>query len=88
MYPLLYLPATLDHKTNVSHVSWLYLHLGTSWILGCIIFSVIIRRQSRECLVSRQYLCQLSLVICAVTLLGASQVKHHSDQMFLGNRIN
>ena len=48
----------------------LQVYLGCGWCLGCITFGLIVVNRSRECRVSRQYLCQASLIMAGVSVLG------------------
>ncbi|XP_066974856.1 monocarboxylate transporter 8-like isoform X2 [Macrobrachium rosenbergii] len=49
--------------------------LGFAYALGCIGFGLIVVRQSEECMISRQYLCQTSLYGLGVTVLALTAVK-------------
>ncbi len=52
----------------------LYIYLGLAWMLGCTIFGSIVTNHSRECQISRQYLCQASLIITGVSIFTLTSV--------------
>ncbi|XP_076059986.1 monocarboxylate transporter 3-like [Oratosquilla oratoria] len=49
--------------------------LGFAYALGCIGFGLIVVRQSDQCLISRQYLCQASFFGIGVTMLALTAVR-------------
>ena len=87
--PVLYLPVTLEARAPAasSSVSSLYSYLGLSWVLGCVVFGLVVTRNSRECFISRQYLCQSSLLLCGLTLALATQIEDQSSYFVFGKYI-
>ncbi|XP_037779240.1 monocarboxylate transporter 2-like [Penaeus monodon] len=49
--------------------------LGFAYALGCIGFGLIVVKQSAQCMISRQYLCQASLYGLGVTVLALTAVR-------------
>ncbi|KAK7068299.1 hypothetical protein SK128_005232 [Halocaridina rubra] len=49
--------------------------LGFAYALGCIGFGLIVVKQSEDCMISRQYLCQASLYGLGVTVLALTAIK-------------
>ncbi len=48
--------------------------MGTAWILGCLVFGSIVTNHSKECQISRQYLCQASLAIVGISIFSITSV--------------
>ena len=62
----------------------LYSYLGMTWIIGCYMFGLVVIRKNRECFISRQNLCQSSLLLCGLTLCGATQVQDYAGNVMFG----
>ncbi|XP_063868688.1 monocarboxylate transporter 12-like isoform X2 [Scylla paramamosain] len=74
--PLFYL--ILDAQTEGLEDSALILlqtFLGFAYALGCIGFGLIVVKQSAQCMISRQYLCQASMYGLGVTMLALTAVR-------------
>jgi len=41
----------------------LNIYLGIAWILGCLMFGLIVVQKNQECRVSKQYLCQVNIFV-------------------------
>ena len=83
--PIIYLPITLEVKGMSSdNVVSLYSYLGLTWIIGCCMFGLVVIRKNRECFISRQNLCQSSLLLCGLTLCGATQVQDYAGNVMFG----
>lgn len=52
----------------------LQVYLGLAWTLGCILFGSLVVRNSTECRIARQYLCQTATFMCALCILGLTLV--------------
>jgi hypothetical protein len=39
----------------------LHVYIGVSWILGCLLFGLMVIQKNQECRVSKQYLCQVGI---------------------------
>ena len=74
--PLIYLAVQAEHE-NISEgkVLLLQVYLGLAWALGCCIFGCLVLQRSGECRVGRQYLCQVSLLVCGLSLLSLTTVE-------------
>ena len=61
---------------SLSDGTRLQVYFGISWIFGCFLFGGLIVNgtNSLECKISRQYLCQTSLLMCGLTLLAFNAV--------------
>ncbi|KAF4532380.1 hypothetical protein B566_EDAN004461 [Ephemera danica] len=58
--------------------------LGFATALGCVGFGLVVVRPSEQCLISRQYLCQASMVGIGVSLLALSTVQgYHGYVLFV-----
>ena len=82
--PLLFLSteAELDGLGS-RNILYLYVYLGLAWICGCCLFGILVVRKSSDCSISRQYLCQFSLVMCGLLLLALTHVRdYHGYVMF------
>lgn len=49
-------------------------YMGLAWMIGCVIFGVLVVRNSMECRIARQYLCQVSVFMCGLCMLAFSGV--------------
>lgn len=53
----------------------LQVHMGLAWTVGCAAFGLIVVRNSVECRIARQYLCQASVFMCGVSILALATVR-------------
>ena len=49
--------------------------MGIAWAVGCLAFGFIVVRNSAECRIGRQYLCQASLFMCGVSMMALPTVQ-------------
>lgn len=49
--------------------------MGLAWTVGCVAFGLIVVRNSVECRIARQYLCQASVFMCGVSILALTTVR-------------
>ncbi|KAK2149734.1 hypothetical protein LSH36_439g03041 [Paralvinella palmiformis] len=77
--PFVLLPnkATGDKITKPSY-NLLMVFLGVAFAFGCLLFGLIVVRSSVSCMISRQYLVQLTSLGCGVSTLLFS-LAHHFD---------
>lgn len=47
----------------------LQIYLGLAWIVGCSIFGLLVVKNSVECRIARQYLCQTAMFMCGLSML-------------------
>ena len=52
----------------------LQIYLGLAWALGCVVFGGVVVNNSQECKISRLYLCQISMLMCGITVLAFAAV--------------
>ena len=52
----------------------LQIYLGLSWSLGCVVFGSVVVNNSAECKISRLHLCQISMLMCGITVLAFEAV--------------
>ncbi len=50
-------------------------YLGLAWTLGCFIFGALVAGESKECRMSKQYLCQASLLLTGVAVMAFTGVE-------------
>ena len=84
--PLLFLSteAELD-GVGSRNIVYLYGYLGLAWIVGCCLFGVLVVRQDSDCSISRQYLCQFSLIMCGLVLLALTHVKDYAGYVLFAS---
>ncbi|CAG7677963.1 unnamed protein product, partial [Allacma fusca] len=46
-----------------------------AWMLGCLICGILIVQKSKDCRVSKQYLCQVSGIMCGISIVTFTIVK-------------
>ncbi|XP_065339099.1 monocarboxylate transporter 10-like isoform X3 [Cloeon dipterum] len=50
-------------------------YLGLAWALGCGAFGMLVVRNSAECRIARQYLCQACTFVCGIAILALTAVQ-------------
>ena len=53
-------------------------YLGSAWALGCCIFGAIVVNHSKECQISKQYLCQASLMMTGLAIMAFTAVEGYN----------
>lgn len=53
-------------------------YFGSAWALGCCIFGAIVVNHSKECQISKQYLCQASLLMTGLSILAFTAVEGYN----------
>ncbi len=61
-----------------SEVLVLQAYLGSAWAVGCCLFGAIVVNHSKECQISKQYLCQVSLLLTGVSIFGLTAVEGYN----------
>ena len=69
---------------DISQVVALHTYLGLAWLAGCLLLGGLVASNTSQCSVSRQYLCQSSLLLAAVILFGLSQVNNYQGYVMFG----
>lgn len=54
-------------------------YLGLGWLLGCAIFGFLSVHNGAECRISKQYLCQASLLMCGLCILALTGVNQNFE---------
>ncbi|CAG7838241.1 unnamed protein product, partial [Allacma fusca] len=56
----------------------LHIYLGTAWVIGSILFGILVVQKNDECRISKQYLCQGSGIICGLSIVGLTFVQEYN----------
>ena len=72
----LFLKVLQANRENITMKDCLLLqiYLGLAWSLGCVVFGGVVVNNSQECKISRLYLCQISMLMCGITVLAFAAV--------------
>lgn len=54
-------------------------YLGVAWVAGCAVFGFLVVRNSVECRIARQYLCQMSGFMCGLSMLALAGVGNNFE---------
>ena len=54
----------------------LHVWLGVAWVAGCVLCGLLCLQRSRDCSISRQYLCQACLILAGVSILTLNTVRN------------
>ena len=52
--------------------------VGVAWVVGCLVWGSLSIQRSRECHISRQYLCQACLTLAALSSLALNNLRHNT----------
>jgi hypothetical protein len=53
-------------------------YLGIAWAVGCCLFGALVASHSKECRISKQYLCQASLLLTGVSVMAFTAVRGYN----------
>lgn len=53
----------------------LQVYMGLAWTVGCLAFGSIVVHNAAECRIGRQYLCQASIFMCALSILALTTIQ-------------
>ncbi|XP_053678327.1 monocarboxylate transporter 8-like [Anopheles nili] len=83
--PIFYLAHEVQKDGIGDKVMILQIYLGLAWTLGCTAFGLLVVRNSVECRIARQYLCQTAIFMCGVCILALTAVhgNYHGYVMFV-----
>ena len=56
----------------------LQIWVGVAWLVGCLVWGSLSLQRSRECHISRQYLCQACLSLAALSSLALNNLRQSS----------
>ncbi|XP_022166266.1 monocarboxylate transporter 10 isoform X2 [Myzus persicae] len=73
--PIFYLAHQAEEDGLGDSALTLQVHMGLAWTVGCVAFGLIVVRNSVECRIARQYLCQASVFMCGVSILALTTVR-------------
>lgn len=73
--PLFYLAHKITTDQLGDKVLILQIYLGCAWILGCVIFGLLVVKNSVECRIARQYLCQTAMLMCGLAMLALTTIE-------------
>lgn len=73
--PLFYLAHQITNDQLSDKVLTLQIYLGCAWILGCVIFGLLVVKNSVECRIARQYLCQTAMFMCGLSMLALRTIE-------------
>jgi len=78
--PLIYMVVQAQTEGGLEslEVVQLQVWLGLAWMAGSVICGILCLHRSRECSISRQYLCQACLVFAAIGILALNSVSSYS----------
>uniref|UniRef100_A0A336KAV3 CSON006629 protein n=1 Tax=Culicoides sonorensis TaxID=179676 RepID=A0A336KAV3_CULSO len=72
--PIFYLAHQVTQEGLKDNIIMLQTYLGLAWTLGCVLFGMLVVRNSTECRIARQYLCQTAKFMCSLSILGLTLV--------------
>lgn len=83
--PIIRLAQTVKDDQLLNAELPMQINLGIAWIVGAIIFGVLVIRNTStsECRIARQYLCQVSLFMCAICLLIFTKIQANYEGYFI-----
>lgn len=50
-------------------------YLGMAWAVGCAAFGLLVRQNSAECRIARQYLTQAAVFVCSLAIMALTAVE-------------
>lgn len=81
--PIVHLAQTVKCDKLIDAELPLQTNMGLAWIFGAIVFGVLVIRNNAECRIARQYLCQVSLFMCAICLLALTKIQANYEGYFI-----
>jgi pheromone shutdown protein TraB len=74
--PLFYLAHQISSIEQLNEkMLTLQVFMGCAWILGCVIFGLLVVNNSVECRIARQYLCQTAMFMCGLSMLALTTIE-------------
>lgn len=74
--PLFYLAHQISSIEQLNEkMLTLQVFMGCAWILGCVIFGLLVVKNSVECRIARQYLCQTAMFMCGLSMLALTTIE-------------
>lgn len=81
--PIIRLAQTVKNDQLINAELPMQMNLGIAWMIGAFIFGVLVIRNNAECRIARQYLCQVSLFMCAICLLIFTKIQANYEGYFI-----
>lgn len=81
--PFVHLAQTVRSDKLVDAVLPLQTYMGIAWIIGAMAFGLLVTRNNADCRIGRQYLCQVSLIMCAICLLALTRIHANYEGYFI-----
>lgn len=81
--PFISLAQTIKNDKMIDAELPLQTNMGFAWIFGVITFGALVIRNNAECRIARQYLCQVSLFMCAICLLALTKIQANYEGYFI-----
>lgn len=81
--PIFHLAETVRSDKLMGAALPLQVNMGFGFILGSIVFGVLVIRNSADCRIGRQYLCQVSLFMCSICLLALTKIQANYEGYFI-----
>lgn len=81
--PIVHLAKNIQIDRLQNEMLDLQTNFGIAWILGTIVHGLLVIRNTAECHIARQYLCQVSLFMCAICMLALSKIQANYESYFI-----
>lgn len=81
--PFISLAQTIRNDKMIDAELPLQTNMGFAWIFGVITFGALVIRNNAECRIARQYLCQVSLFMCAICLFALTKIQANYEGYFI-----
>ncbi|XP_045450022.1 monocarboxylate transporter 2-like [Melitaea cinxia] len=73
--PIFYLAYHAEEEGLGETAELLQAYLGLAWAVGCAAFGLLVRQNSAECRVARQYLTQAAVLVCGLATMALTAVE-------------
>ncbi|CAH0586964.1 unnamed protein product [Chrysodeixis includens] len=73
--PIFYLAYHAEEEGLGDTVELLQAYLGLAWAVGCAAFGLLVRQNSAECRIARQYLTQAAVFVCGLATMALTAVE-------------
>ncbi|CAK1555305.1 unnamed protein product [Leptosia nina] len=82
--PIFYLAYHAEEEGLGDTAELLQAYLGLAWAVGCAAFGLLVRQNSSECRIARQYLTQAAVFVCGLATMALTAVEgsHSGYVMF------
>lgn len=77
--PIVHLAHNYHSEGLQERVQLLQINMGVAWMLGVLVFGFLVTRNTAECHIARQYLCQAAAFMCGICMLALSGIKASFD---------